>query len=1193
MRFLKISAIFGALLLSSHAQPNRTVLAQPVERLDIRQDTPHTEKFVREVKISAPSENGGPPQSELISPASYPFSFVNALLEDMSSETTMLIAAGTDDFNSALADIGFRFYFDGAAYTQYGVNGNGFIRLGASTTGNSFNNSIATTANAPKIMPFWDDLCVGSNGKVHAKTAGSAPNRKLIVEFRNMQVTRSGGCSGAGTGTFQLWLFETTGKIQFVYGALPAAAADGGYSIGLQSGAASNIASVTSSTGSVSYGASNNSQTNAIAAGTSYSFTPAVPAAPAGTGITAITATGMTPTWADNAANEAGYQVLRSPDNVNFSLVATLPANSTSFADSGLTPGTQYFYMINAFSEGALSDPLIESAATLAAGSISCVGAGGAWSAPATWGGMVPTAGNSVRIPGGCAVTIDTAAAAFSVTINDLGLLQYESVTARSLTVGSDITIDAGGTLRSNPAGAVTSHVLSLGGNLVNNGSLDLSTNGNAAGAGIVFSGGMSDVAFAGTGAVNDVFSVTVAKGAQARTVELNTASFTVRGAAGDTAGFLTLTSGTFKISGAFTMTNRVFASAAYIIPASAGFWLNNPNFTVPGQPGGTTCANNGLFRISQGVLGIGVTGSDGLGGGPGAIFIIEGGTINATRIDPQNPVSWTQTAGTVNVGSAANTRSGFGSFEILSTTATFNMSGGTINLIQASTGVTPVDYRVLAISTITGGALNIGTAATHTNFNFRICGSAPAININNGANGKTATFTAQTLISGDVNIPAGAALALNGFAVVFRGNIVNDGVITGNIAGSRLYWARTASGPSLNYSGSGIGGTAASPLASIEFDSEPGVDLSGAANNLVTGRVVLYTGDVTGSGKLTLGTGGTSSGTVQVGNTATPTGAGAFDAPLVFNLGSGGQNIFYLRTTGALRVTGNEVNPARLLASLTFDNDSPGASLALAGGNYTLTGTLALANGVVLGGGNMLIHNGPAARINGYVNGVLGRSYTAVSAYTYHVGQNGYSPVTASLTALPTNPSTLTVEPVDSTLPGLHSAGAVSRHWRLTETGDLTADLAFTYLAADVNGNETDYRAYKRELGVTSVQCPVSPCVNTGAHTVSVAAVSSFWEWGAAELMAPTPATASLSGRVTTAAGNGIRNAIVIVSGGGLPGPVVFQTGTFGYYEFRDLRAGETYSVTAGAKRFRFTNPTRIVTLQDNITDFDFVANP
>ena len=185
-------------------------------------------------------------------------------------------------------------------------------------------------------------------------------------------------------------------------------------------------------------------------------------------------------------------------------------------------------------------------------------------------------------------------------------------------------------------------------------------------------------------------------------------------------------------------MTNRVFTTATYIIPATAGFWLNNAGFVVAPQAGSTTSANNGLFRVSQGTYNIGITGADGLGGGSGATFIVEGGTINATRIDPQNAVSWTQTAGTINVGIVANTRSNFAAFELFSTASTFTMSGGTINLVQATVAATPIDYQVLSVSTITGGTLNVGTAATATNFNFRIRGNAPNLVIDNTTNTKT-----------------------------------------------------------------------------------------------------------------------------------------------------------------------------------------------------------------------------------------------------------------------------------------------------------------------------------------------------------------------------------------------------------------------------------------------------------------------
>ena len=230
------------------------------------------------------------PAPGLVTAGTYPFADASpATLEDMSSGTTQLIGANSDDGNSVAANIGFDYWFDGVRFTQFGANANGFIRLGAAPTGTSFTNSLATTTNAPKIAPYWDDLCTGSTGKVHFKVIGSAPNRKLVVEWQNMQITRGAGCGGVGNGTFQLWLFETSGLVEFVYGALQVpAVADGGFSTGMQSGAATNFASITSTGPTVSYVAANNAQSNAIAANTAYLFTPNVPAAPTGLNFTAV-----------------------------------------------------------------------------------------------------------------------------------------------------------------------------------------------------------------------------------------------------------------------------------------------------------------------------------------------------------------------------------------------------------------------------------------------------------------------------------------------------------------------------------------------------------------------------------------------------------------------------------------------------------------------------------------------------------------------------------------------------------------------------------------------------------------------------------------------------------------------------------------------------------------------------------------
>jgi murein DD-endopeptidase MepM/ murein hydrolase activator NlpD len=48
--------------------------------------------------------------------------------------------------------------------------------------------------------------------------------------------------------------------------------------------------------------------------------------------------------WSDNSGNEEGYKVYR-----NGSLIATRPANSTSFSNTGVTEGTNYSYVVRAY----------------------------------------------------------------------------------------------------------------------------------------------------------------------------------------------------------------------------------------------------------------------------------------------------------------------------------------------------------------------------------------------------------------------------------------------------------------------------------------------------------------------------------------------------------------------------------------------------------------------------------------------------------------------------------------------------------------------------------------------------------------------------------------------------------------------------------------------------------------------------
>lgn len=91
------------------------------------------------------------------------------------------------------------------------------------------------------------------------------------------------------------------------------------------------------------------------------------------------------------------------------------------------------------------------------------------------------------------------------------------------------------------------------------------------------------------------------------------------------------------------------------------------------------------------------------------------------------------------------------------------------------------------------------------------------------------------------------------------------------------------------------------------------------------------------------------------------------------------------------------------------------------------------------------------------------------------------------------------------------------------------------------------------------------------------------FWGIGSS-VSAPTY---TISGRVSTPSGLGLRNAIVILTDQqGLT--VNATTSSFGLYSFQGIAQG-TYFVGVSSKRFRFS--TRSIPIQSNLANIDFVG--
>ncbi len=89
-------------------------------------------------------------------------------------------------------------------------------------------------------------------------------------------------------------------------------------------------------------------------------------------------------------------------------------------------------------------------------------------------------------------------------------------------------------------------------------------------------------------------------------------------------------------------------------------------------------------------------------------------------------------------------------------------------------------------------------------------------------------------------------------------------------------------------------------------------------------------------------------------------------------------------------------------------------------------------------------------------------------------------------------------------------------------------------------------------------------------------------------ELLSPTAANVSISGRVMTAAGRGLPRTTVILTD--MDGNSrTAGTSMFGYFRFDDVEVGNTYILTAVSKGYVFEQQT--ISILDEISDLEFIA--
>ena len=100
-------------------------------------------------------------------------------------------------------------------------------------------------------------------------------------------------------------------------------------------------------------------------------------------------------------------------------------------------------------------------------------------------------------------------------------------------------------------------------------------------------------------------------------------------------------------------------------------------------------------------------------------------------------------------------------------------------------------------------------------------------------------------------------------------------------------------------------------------------------------------------------------------------------------------------------------------------------------------------------------------------------------------------------------------------------------------------------------------------------------------ASTFNTAAVGNY------TLNVVGPATGSISGRIVTPAGAGLRNATVSITIAGVA--VRVTTSAFGFYTFNNVPTNATYVITVPSRLFRFSP--RTVIFNDDLTNVDFTG--
>jgi fibronectin-binding autotransporter adhesin len=688
------------------------------------------------------------------------------------------------------------------------------------------------------------------------------------------------------------------------------------------------------------------------------------------------------------------------------------------------------------------------------------------------------------------------------------GALHFSNGTVRKLTLDTNLQLNSGATFDTNGSGTAVANAVTVGGSIINNGTLDFNMAGKTANLTFL---GSQNANLTSSGALTDLYTLTVNKGLD-RTGLLN-----LDGAGSLTTppnGWLTLTNGTLRFAKPnATLTIHDGVATPYLITDNAGLTVDASGGTV------TVATNNnatadlklaGQLQVLQGTLRVGTAGNVGndleyaSAGAPGLKVtggnLYVNGQIRRTIANLDGALRFDQSGGTIDIdgqGAAASQNNERGLFEVQGKGSIFRMSAGTLNLHRSNnkSPILTADLYLAPDSTVvTAGTVVLGNSASGVgNVTISVNSTIPLydLRIETGAN---STNTNTGLLTGVIPLTLKGSLTIGNDNSFFNANGLGLNIY------QHLVNNNTSASTALNVGGfqpitttqttSFMGGVATQQLTGTATNLT--VFGSLALNNPQTSGTLQLGGNVLTAGTLTL-----TKGTLDDNGKTITTRGDVLNSSTHFSGGPGTGSLILAGTTNQ-NIGGNG---AGRFGNVTLNNSVGVTSTA----NQEITKVLTLTSGVFTIGSNLLWLSNPAAealagtpdatrfiRTNGIVADLgLRKNYpNGASNFTFPVGAAAkYTPVQMNVTAN-SAAGTITVQPIDLAHPSTTGTGAnkITFYWKVSSTlASPTVTQQFTYGANDVVGKESLYKVGRFYKGAwTPVGGITASSVTVASHTLT-----------------------------------------------------------------------------------------------------------